>query len=161
MALRYTSSELLRLIPTSICLGVNLVSTIKEHGLLHRPRYIHRGSGLNFVYEAGNSISSMWCNRRTATAVRRHHNNSHVRTANLRSLLCVDNVASLSIRSVSPTNDPTSFMLRNTHSLNNKAVLNDIITDRNTDIACLTETLQNQLDFLTFNQATPPGHVYI
>ena len=47
-------------------------------------------------------------------------------------------------------------------SLNNKALLiNDIITDRKLDFLCLTETWQNQQDFIALNQATPPGYAYL
>lgn len=53
-------------------------------------------------------------------------------------------------------------MLQNTRSLNNKAgLIYDIITDRKLDFMCLTETWQNQQDFLSLNQATPPGYNYI
>lgn len=47
-----------------------------------------------------------------------------------------------------------TFMLLNTHSLNNKAsLIHDVITARNIDFFSLTGTLQNQVDFLTLNQA--------
>lgn len=50
-------------------------------------------------------------------------------------------------------------MLLNTQSLSNKALLiHDTIVDSTTDIS-LNETWENQQDFLTFNQATPPGYV--
>ncbi|KAF7640813.1 hypothetical protein LDENG_00012310, partial [Lucifuga dentata] len=58
-------------------------------------------------------------------------------------------------------NNSLRLSLFNIRSLSNKAALiNELIMDSKLDILCLTETWQQQNDFLHLNQATPPGFVY-
>ena len=92
-----------------------------------------------------------------------HQNQPQVRTlSNLRPLACVNGAVSFTPPASASVNNIAAFMLLNPHSLNNKALLiHDIITDRKIDFLCLTETWQHQQDFLTLNQATLPGYVYI
>ena len=50
----------------------------------------------------------------------------------------------------------------NIRSLNNKAHhIHDLILEKSLDFLCLTETWQNQQEFITLNHATPPGYGYI
>ena len=81
----YSISELLQL-RSSPCTppGHIISSTIKELGLLRRPRYVHRGSRRTFVYSGSeNSISSLWANRHPPKTRRHQHYNHTVRTVYL------------------------------------------------------------------------------
>ena len=61
-----------------------------------------------------------------------------------------------------PTAKNASFALLNVHSLNNKApFINDVITDRVIDFKSLTETWQEPNEFITLNEAIPPGYEFI
>ncbi|XP_073710666.1 uncharacterized protein [Misgurnus anguillicaudatus] len=64
MAFRYSSSQLRRLRSFVTTPGFN-ITIIKELGLLRRPRYIHRGSGRNFILHnqascSATNIPSLW-----------------------------------------------------------------------------------------------------
>lgn len=153
--LRYSASQLFRInhfTTPPLCLSV-----IEYLGLLRvgRPRYVHRGSKRGFVYTgSADTIPTVW-SRRPVTAHLRHHNKPHVCSVNLKPLACVDGITVLP--AIATYNNSHTFMLLNTRSLNNKAsLINEIIIDRKLDFLCLTETWQNQQDFLTLNLATPP-----
>lgn len=152
--IRYSAAELRNLCSSILpsCLDV-----IKSLQLLRRPRYVHRASRHKFVELSTTSAVSavLWCH--ASSSRRRHQNKNYARSANLRPLTCVDTAPCTVL-----TNKSATFMLQNTRSLNNKAgLIYDIITDRKLDFMCLTETWQNQQDFLSLNQATPPGYNYI
>uniref|UniRef100_UPI00358FB352 uncharacterized protein n=1 Tax=Myxine glutinosa TaxID=7769 RepID=UPI00358FB352 len=155
MALRYSAARLLLLNTHST---PSCISAIKYHGLLRRPRYIHRGSGRKFVYlQTGHSIPVLWSAQRTPTHCPSApgHSNAHDRTS------CLQTLAK------SPEFIPTiqnniKLTLFNTRSLNNKSlILNDYILDNKLDFLCLTETWQQHLDYFSLNLTTPNGYCYI
>ena len=158
MMLKYSTAQLVTLnscIMQPLCLAV-----INKLWLLRsRPQYIHRGFRRRFVV-AGSEPLSSWSCAQTVPGSLRHHNKPRTCIGNLKAPVCVDSVILLT-PPASSSNAPT-FMLLNTRSLNNKApLIHDIINDRKTDFVCLTETWQNQQDFFTLSQVTPPGYVYL
>ena len=156
MALLYSFSQLIKLNNFSPPLCISAIKTLK---LLRRPRYIHRASRRKFVYSLPKYstlfIPSLWSAVRTAaTPARHHHNNFDVRAACLRPFT----KAPLPVL----THSHLKIALFNTRSLNNKGLLlNEFITDNNLDFLFLTETWQNQQDYFSLNQTTPPGYSYM
>ena len=153
MALRYSAARLLQLNnhSTPLC-----ISVIKNHKLLKRTRYIHRGSGRKFVYfHTGHSIPVLWSAERTPTFRLRHHNNTDERAPCLQAL-------AMTPESILTTQSNMKLTLFNTRSLNNKShILNEFILDNKLDFLCLTETWQQPLDYLSLNLTTPNGYSYI
>lgn len=154
MVLQYSALQLLQLLSFFSSAAPVCLDAIRSSGLLQRPRYIHRSSRYKFIH-TNSSIPVVQSALHFRVACRRHLNTRHVRTSCLKPLACSDS-------STPPVSSAATFMLLNTRSLNNKALLiHDIIIDKKLDFLCLTETWQNQQDFFALNQATPPGYVYL
>lgn len=155
MSLKYSASQLLKL--NNHLVIPSFISAIKTHGLLRRNKYIHRSSRRKFVYSQSDhsTIPSLWSNTRVASG-RRHHNNTHVRTAP--SCLRPLNKAPPPVQ----LNPCLKFSLFNTRSLTDKGpILNEFITDNNIDFLCITETWQKPMDYISLNLTTPPGYSYM
>ena len=156
MVLQYSTPQLIKLNNFSVPL---CISAIKTLGLLRRTRNIHRAPRRKLVYSLPNSstlsIPSLWSAERIAATPARHrHKNLDVRVACLRPLT----KATLPVQ-IHPHLKIALFITR---SLNNKGLLlNEFITDNNLDFLCLTETWQNQQDYFSLNQTTPPGYSYM
>ena len=156
MVLHYSTPQLIKLNNSSVPL---CISAIKTLGLLRRTRYIHRASRRKFVYSLPNSstlsIPSLWAAERIAATPARHrHKNLDVRVACLRPLTKATQPVQI--------HPHLKIALFNTRSLNNKGLLlNEFITNNNLDFLCLTETWQNQQDYFSQNQTTPPGYSYM
>ena len=151
--IKYTVDELRKL--NSVFLSSpSCLEVIKSLHLLRRPPYVHRAVRYKFVYNT-NVFSAIPVISCSASQQRRAERKPRPPPANLRNLVCTDS-------SAAPTGRSASFILQNIRSINNKAVLiHDIITEKKLDFICLTETWQNQQDFVSLNQATPPGYTYI
>ena len=150
---KYSAAELVQLNTLSL---PNCLKVIRSFCLLRRPRYVHRAVRHKFVYmDTTPAVSAV----RYALQRQRFQNKPRPRAVNLGSLLSINCGVTPVAAS---TNRDATFMLLNTRSLNNKALLMyDIIQDKKIDFLCLTETWQSQQDFLTLNQATPPDYAYI
>lgn len=150
MALNYTAAFMQSLRKDSY----KFPGILKMHqhlGIIRRPKYIHRGSRRSFSRLAhSNNIDSVWSGYRNCAGAQN-------RTVN------VDNLCA--VKFSMPTHTPcstknASFALLNVRSLNNKGpFINDTITDMNLDFMCLTETWQLPNDYMTLNEAAPPGYV--
>ena len=125
----------------------NSFTRIKSLGLLHCPRYMHRGSRWKFMTDnavpcssdSGAASLSMLTDRRSITPAQHHLNQPQVCTLSyLRPLACVNGAVSSTSPASASVNNTAAFMLLNPRSLNNIGLLiNDIITDRKIDFLFL------------------------
>ncbi len=165
MALRYSSMQLRQFIPKTPP-STEFIATLKNFGLLLRPRYIHRGSRRKFWYSSTstNSIPVLWSHRSSdagsCTSALHHHNNTRHQSAPA--------VNSFNLRQI-PTSPAIiskqkhlKIALLNARSISNKSlILNEFITDKQLDLLCITETWHKPLDYFSLNQITPPGYSYL
>lgn len=136
--IRYSYSELFSLdhhLPPSTC----IIKTLRSFKLLHRPRYLHRGSRRCF-YPSPAGINVLHSSSRRS----RHLNSRGICSSNLhfpqKTLQNRVKNASSKIR----------LAQLNVRSMNKKAaLLHDIILDRKLDFLCLCETWHQPNDFIT------------
>ncbi|GLD52932.1 uncharacterized protein AKAME5_000576000 [Lates japonicus] len=162
MALRHTSSQLLRLNHSSHP-SMDLTTTLRQFDLLRRCPYTHRGSRRKVFYNSTpkNSIPSLWSDRSSHSSALRHHN---IRTCHLstRHLSPLNILPVLTSASRTSKQKPLRTALFNTRSLNNKSlILNKFILDNKLDLLCLTETWHKPMDYIALNQTTPTGYSYM
>ena len=142
------------------------ISTIKQLGLLRRPRYIHRGSGRNFIYGQPAGFITSIRSAETAEGKRRNIARSphsrldrfHGVDSNLRG---VDFKALRPVQRITPKS-LVKFELFNTQSLNNKSsLIEEHIREKGLDFMCLTETWHQPEVYSALNEACPPGYSYL
>lgn len=142
-----------------------------------RPRYIHRGSGRQFVFykrSDNGSITSLWSTtaRLVAQWTRHHHHlQRHQSTATsdtdrAGNLRCIGKPGvDLSVlRPLNKLDSKAHITLEqlNVQSLSNKSgLIHDHILDKNIDIMCLTETWQQPEVYSVLNEACPPEYIYL
>ncbi|XP_072571304.1 uncharacterized protein [Paramormyrops kingsleyae] len=147
------------------------MSTIGEHGLLRRPRYIHRSSRRKFIYHRhsnhcapyprfASKIPALWSV--TGAHWRRHQNTVALDTCNTAE--CGFRGADWTVlrplqRHVVPP--MVKIELFNTQSMSKKAsFLQEHILENGLDLLCLTETWHEPEVFYTLNESCPPGYSY-
>ena len=150
--LQYSAAELLRL-RSHLFEPPPAVLRLRDVILLHRRKYIHRGSCRNFHTDNSKPIKSFW------SSTRRPPRNTSCRRVDPSLLASLPRSASTTVHN---DNSTINFGLLNIRSLTSKGhIVQDYFTDRKYDFFCLTETWQQPNDFSQLNDATPPGFVYI
>ncbi|KAL7831043.1 hypothetical protein SRHO_G00305450 [Serrasalmus rhombeus] len=173
MAINYTAVQLLKLNTHST---PSCISTIKQLGLLRRPRYIHRSCGRKFkLLQSSQAIPSLWSTLRAVARPTRHQNATALRTSSVGVSMTTAVTEQTGKRGVDfsvlrPLRPPQRHIspstikveLFNVQSLTNKSCLiQDHISDRGLDLMCLTETWHRPEAFSVLNEACPSGYSYL
>ncbi|KAK7895247.1 hypothetical protein WMY93_020572 [Mugilogobius chulae] len=148
--LQYSAADLLKLrYSSSPPLPPGLVSS----GIAYQPkrRYIHRGSRRRFHHNDTNAIKSIWSTSRRPSR----------RVGRAVDPRVLSPLPRSTPASCSNTSTCLNFGLLNVRSLNTKGqLIQDLLSDRQIDFLCLSETWQQPGDFAALNDSTPAGFVY-
>lgn len=132
--------------------GLNPTSWTREIYWQPRQKYIHRGSRRGYIVDDSKPIRSFWSSApRPRKPMHRSVNHS-----------VLASVARSASPKTHPENSTLNSGLLNTRSLTNKGpLLQNLLTEREFDFFCLSETWQLPNVFSQLNKTTARGFVYI